>query len=129
MLNICNRFILHVCITMLMECVLFGQEFRYLDMAMQSKYWTRDIISEFESPIFWSGWPDEFAKDRPKCSPAQLFLSELIHNFYFGTNGPDMRAIFANFRKLSQVCKQSPSSRKIPLLLLKMNHVQFRQGN
>jgi hypothetical protein len=47
------------------------------------KYFCPDFKSVlFEHFDFLStGWPDEFVKNRPKCSPT-AFLSKIVHNFY-----------------------------------------------
>jgi hypothetical protein len=44
-----------------------------------------------------SGWPKEFVKNRPKCSPT-YFLSKLMHTFNSGKSSPKIRAISVIFK-------------------------------
>jgi hypothetical protein len=59
-----------------------------------------------------SGWPDEVAKYRPKCSPTHFLTKSITQNFFRGTVQPQIWSTSVHtFRKTAQR-KESPERRK-----------------
>jgi hypothetical protein len=63
-----------------------------------NRQWSKDLMSWRQMYIRHTGWPDEFAKNRPKCGPNPFFVRPNSWPFYLGKYKHKTLGCICNFR-------------------------------